>query len=93
MPPADGFAALFRASVARVVDFTNYMLASMQAFSNMETPIEKAPAHYYWLESPCGCYIACHVRKCVGVTVAYVGYKRVVVALLFILLAWNIVCD
>ena len=45
----DRFAALFRASGGRVVDFTNYMLASMQkAFSNRETPIGKAPTHYYW---------------------------------------------
>ena len=47
LPPADGFAALSRASGGRVVEFTNYMLASMQkAFSNRETPIGKAPAHY-----------------------------------------------
>ena len=46
----DWFAVLFRASGGRVVEFTNYMLASMQkAFSNRETRIGKGPAHYYWL--------------------------------------------
>ena len=31
----------------RVVDFTNYVFASMQkAFSNRETPIGKVPTHY-----------------------------------------------
>ena len=44
----DWFAALFRASGGRVVDFTNYMLVSMQkTFSNRETPIGRAPTHYY----------------------------------------------
>ena len=44
----DKFAALFRASGSRVVEFMNYMLASVQkAFSNRETPFGKAPAHYY----------------------------------------------
>ena len=39
--------AAFRNGVAI---FTNYMLISMQkAFSNKETPIGKAPTHYYWL--------------------------------------------
>ena len=44
----DWFAALFRVSGGRVVEFMNYMLASMQkAFSNRETPIGKALAHYF----------------------------------------------
>ena len=48
----DWFAALFRASGGRVIDFTNYMLASMQkAFINREIPIGMAPTHYYWHSS------------------------------------------
>ena len=47
VPPSNGIAALFRASGGRVVDFTNYVFASIQkAFSNRETPIGKVPTHY-----------------------------------------------
>ena len=68
MPPSNKIAALFRASGSRVVDITNYVFASIQkTFNNRETPIGKAPTHYYCCIHSSRCYIACHVRKCVGV--------------------------
>ena len=75
LPPTNRFAARFRASSSNVLDFKNCTPASVQkALGNKETLTGETPAHCLWVSSLfflCGCHIACHVRKCMGVSVSY----------------------